>query len=280
MTRSQRKALLEGGNVARRSYLWSAGKPKRYTAWESLGICPRPGTAQNIFLIITCMNRKFASYSCKWYQAGRDFKYFGGWAGTSKQSWRIREIAWEKKKKIGCNLVETKGKLAVCVRIAELQSTARAGSGAGEGRGGSASLPGREQFSSRSWKSSKRTGRDTEPSPAGHVEWWFRSARHREASAGERCPLGYGDLGRLRAGGGVREIVRSKKLEKKTHKGPQANLQTPKKPKDLELFSPEKTRFGQKLDQLFYKYLRWPFSFYSNISVEAKRSFCSSLTKK
>lgn len=132
MTRSRRKALLEGGNVARRSYLWSAGKPKRYTAWESLGICPRPGTAQNIFLIITCMNRKFASYSCKWYQAGRDFKFFGGWAGTSKQSWRIREIAWEKKKKIGCNLVETKGKLAVCVRIAELQSTARAGSGAGK----------------------------------------------------------------------------------------------------------------------------------------------------
>lgn len=110
MTRSQRKALLEGGNVARRSYLWSAGKPKRYTAWESLGICPRPGTAQNIFLIITCMNRKFASYSCKWYQAGRDFKYFGGWAGTSKQSWRIREIAWEKKKKNRLQFSRNKGK--------------------------------------------------------------------------------------------------------------------------------------------------------------------------
>lgn len=152
MTRSRRKALLEGGNVARRSYLWSAGKPKRYTAWESLGICPRPGTAQNIFLIITCMNRKFASYSCKWYQAGRDFKFFGGWAGTSKQSWRIREIAWEKKKN-RLQFSRNKGKTCCLCKNSWAAEHSTGREWGREGRGGSASLHGREQFSSRSWKS-------------------------------------------------------------------------------------------------------------------------------
>lgn len=87
-----------GGNSAWRSYLRCAMDPRRSTAQESLGSCPRPGTVQNILLIITCMNRKFAYCSCKWYQAGSDFEHFGAWAQTSKQTWRIREMAWKKKK--------------------------------------------------------------------------------------------------------------------------------------------------------------------------------------
>lgn len=87
-----------------------------------------------------------------------------------------------------------------------------------------------------------------------------KSTWHHETSAGERCALGYGDPGRLWAGCRVQEMVRSKALEKKTN---QPNPKpSPKYPKDLELFRPEKTGFGQELVQPFYECLRWSFSSY------------------
>lgn len=133
--------------------LWCAGKLKRYTARESLGICPGPGTAQNIFLIITCMNRKFASSSCKWYQARRDFEYFGGWAGTSKQSWHIREIAWKKEKRL--QFSRNKGKTHCLCKNSWAAEHSTGRDAAGEGRGNRASLPGCKQSSSHHCKSSQ-----------------------------------------------------------------------------------------------------------------------------
>lgn len=222
MTQSRRKAVLEGGSIARRSYLWSARKPNRYTAWESLGICPRPGTAQNIFLIITCMNRKFASYSCKWYQAGRDFKYFGGWAGTSKQSWHIREIAW--KKTIGCNLVETKGKLAACVRIVELHGIARAGSR----RAGM-----RQRISAWTKQPSSCCCKSSKPQAGTHKrglqDTWSDALGPRGTVKPRLEYAGYDYLGRLWAGGRGQEMVRSKKLQKKPTENPDTPQKDPKK---------------------------------------------------